>query len=215
MVSILGFPGFLEGIPLGEMRIGIKSPFFHFIPVWASRKIEKNQKKKVSIAGSCMQGFHSEAFPLVFTSFSRFLQNYMVVFCIVSSVPYLSSFFRTIMNCRLKVIQPRAFAQNPHLRYMWVHFLSLKACFLSSKIIYYDLCSLTACSIWLCGWVKVNFRAEDDALDGDWLLENCGTAIPVAHLKWDIHYLPWIIGFLSAPLFLCLGIATSRKRTSI
>lgn len=29
----------------------------------------------------------------------------------------------------------------------------------------------------------MNFPAEDDALDGDWLLENCGTAIPVAHLK--------------------------------
>lgn len=28
--------------------------------------------------------------------------------------------FRTIMNCNLKVIQPRAFAQNSNLRYMWV-----------------------------------------------------------------------------------------------
>lgn len=27
-------------------------------------------------------------------------------------------FFRTIMNCNLRTIQPRAFAQNPHLRYM-------------------------------------------------------------------------------------------------
>lgn len=31
--------------------------------------------------------------------------------------------FRTIMNCNLRVIQPRAFAQNPHLRYMWVNIL--------------------------------------------------------------------------------------------
>lgn len=34
---------------------------------------------------------------------------------------------RTIMNCNLRVIQPRAFAQNPHLRYMWVNTLSSTA----------------------------------------------------------------------------------------
>lgn len=34
-------------------------------------------------------------------------------------------YFRTIMNSNLKSIQPRAFAQNPHLRYMWVNILSL------------------------------------------------------------------------------------------
>lgn len=38
--------------------------------------------------------------------------------------------FRTIMNCNLKVIQPRAFSQNSNLRYMWVKAsLSLPAMF--------------------------------------------------------------------------------------
>lgn len=37
----------------------------------------------------------------------------------------LSLFFsRTIINCSLRTIQARAFAQNPHLRYMWVKCLS-------------------------------------------------------------------------------------------
>lgn len=38
-------------------------------------------------------------------------------------------------------------------------------------------------------------------IERDWLWDNCGTVVAVAtaaHLKWDIHYLPWIIGFLSA-----------------
>lgn len=39
-------------------------------------------------------------------------KNICVLFC-----------FRTIMNCNLRTIQTRAFAQNPQLRYMWVCFL--------------------------------------------------------------------------------------------
>lgn len=57
------------------------------------------------------------------------------------------------------------------------------------------------------GWAKRGHRwkarrAEDDAVDRDWLWGNCGAAITVAtvaRLKRDIHYLPWIIGFQSAP----------------
>lgn len=112
-------------------------------------------------------------------------------------------YFRTIMNCNLRVIQPRAFAQNPHLRYMWVNNPSMKPCFACLQKIHDDLCSLTGCRIWLyMSWCST----EDDALDRDWLQENCGTAITVAtaaHLKWDIHYLPWIIGFLSALVSFC------------
>lgn len=43
--------------------------------------------------------------------------------------------------------------------------------------------------------------------------KNCVTAISVAtatHLKWDIHYLPWIIGFLSAPR-LCASVEQHAK----
>lgn len=41
------------------------------------------------------------------------------------TLPFILSLFihcSTIMNCNLRVIQPRAFAQNPHLRYMWVKY---------------------------------------------------------------------------------------------
>lgn len=53
-----------------------------------------------------------------------------------------------------------------------------------------------------CGHRWKTRRAEDDAVDRDWLWGNCGAAITVAtiaRLKRDIHYLPWIIGFRSAP----------------
>lgn len=43
-------------------------------------------------------------------------------FISVVSAPFqqyrICFYFRTIMNCNLKTIQPRAFAQNQHLRYM-------------------------------------------------------------------------------------------------
>jgi len=130
----------------------------------------------------------------------------------VSSLLLSFLHFRTIMNCSLKVIQARAFAQNPHLRYMWVNTLSLKPCFPCLQKIYYDLCSLSACYIWLyMSWCWT----DDDALDRDGFGKIAITVATAAHLKWDIHYLPWIIGFLSAPVSLCFARATCPRRSSI
>lgn len=70
---------------------------------------------------------------------------------------YLISFhFRTIMNCNLKSIQPRAFAQNPHLSTMWVNTPSLRPCFPCHEKIYYVTWRLTACSrLYGCRWLSV------------------------------------------------------------
>lgn len=46
---------------------------------------------------------------------------------VLSLMPVVFIFPRTITNCNLRTIQARAFAQNPHLRYMWV--LSQIPCF--------------------------------------------------------------------------------------
>lgn len=103
--------------------------------------------------------------------------------------------YRTIMNCNLKVIQARAFAQNPHLRYMWVWASSSVTAMFSSAVQTYSTWHFAAVS----GWISVS---EDAAVAWDRLLRGrCGSASNVAmaaHLKWDIHYLPGIIGLLSA-----------------
>lgn len=68
----------------------------------------------------------------------------------------ISFHFRTIMNCNLKSIQPRAFAQNPHLSTMWVNTPSLRPCFLCHEKIYYVMWRLTACSrLYGCRWLSV------------------------------------------------------------
>lgn len=74
------------------------------------------------------------------------------------------SFFRTIMNCNLRTIQPRAFAQNPHLRSMWVRCL-LWACLSEWIILVYFHALVNSAGqarfsaycnscVWWCNWQK-------------------------------------------------------------
>lgn len=48
---------------------------------------------------------------------------FVLVVCSRFHLYFIIFHFRTIMNCNLRVIQARAFAQNQHLRYMWVNII--------------------------------------------------------------------------------------------
>lgn len=73
---------------------------------WGGKLREERKKSLMQWCDSLSCPTHQGKEMPVFTSQSIF-------FCVIYH-------FRTIMNCNLKVIQPRAFAQNSNLRYMWV-----------------------------------------------------------------------------------------------
>lgn len=109
------------------------------------------------------------------------------------------------MNSNLKSIQSRAFAQNPHLRYMWVNILcSTNALLvLSEPLSFVMLAMANVFFFYVRGlrWIKTGRRRMMQSMGtGFWeMLASAITVVSAAHLKRDIHYLPWIIGFQSGP----------------